>query len=161
MEPLTKEEILSSFPQKLRKKVKLSHLELDKINWENLDFLGWIHPSGHLGYLVYPFPQGPRGLVLERTQLIRTKGVRMCSFCYILHPASGVRLFTYRIPNKRITVGNYFCADLQCSLYIRKIKNNNIAQLNESLTIEQKIERLRKNIEKFFALIDGKIYSKI
>lgn len=49
MRQLTQEEILLSFPKKERNKVKLP--DLDSIKWEHLDFLGWTHPSGHLGYV--------------------------------------------------------------------------------------------------------------
>jgi hypothetical protein len=153
MRILSKEEIILSFPSKERKKVKLPDLE--KINWENLDFLGWIHPSGHLGYIVYEFQNGVlRGMVLERTPITLGRGARMCSLCYTLNTASQIRLFTYRIPGKNITIGDYFCADLQCSLYIRKIKEPFLAQMQENLTIHQKIERCKKNLEKFFRIID-------
>ena len=26
--------------------------DLTKIAWQDLDFLGWVHPSGHLAYIV-------------------------------------------------------------------------------------------------------------
>jgi len=156
MKPLSKEEILLSFPKKFREKISFKYLELDKIDWDNLDFLGWVDPDENLGYLVYPFPQELRGLVLESNQSIGSGGIKMCSFCYTLHLPSGVRLFTYKIPNKKITIGNYFCSDLQCSLYLRKIKLSGITQMSESLSIEEKIERCKRNIEDFFKLIDKK-----
>ena len=157
MRPLSREEILQAFSKKERKKVKLP--EIDEIDWENLDFLGWIHPSGHLGYVVYEFPSGLRGIILERSTSVVGHGIRMCSWCYTLNTASKVRLFTYRIPGTNITIGNYLCADLQCSLYIRKLKEPLVAQMQESLTISQKIERCKQNVEKFFNKID-EIYNK-
>jgi len=148
MRVLTKEEIVSSFPIKERKKLKI--LDLQKINWELLDFLGWIHPSGHLGYIVYEFPYSLRGVVSERNQKLIGNAVKMCSLCYTIHNHTNVRLFTYKIPNSNITIGDYFCADLQCSLYIRKIKDPMVARIEENLTISQKIERCKTNLEKFF-----------
>jgi hypothetical protein len=154
MRVLTKEEIILSFLPKERKKVKLPDLGI--IDWANLDFLGWIHPSGHLGYIVYEFQNGLlRGIVLERTQVTLGKGARMCSLCYTLNTASQIKFFTYHIPGKNIVVGDYFCADLQCSLYIRKIKEPLLAQMQENLTIYQKIKRCKKNLEKFFRIING------
>jgi len=159
MKPLTKEKILFSFPPKERRKVKIPNLE--KVDWENLDFLGWVHPSGHLGYIVYEFPNGLiRGIVLERSPVALGRGARMCSLCYTINTASQIRLFTYRIPGTNITIGNYFCADLQCSLYIRKIKEPILAQMQESLTISQKAERCKKNLEEFFLIIDKIIHQK-
>lgn len=155
MRPLNREEILSVFSKKERRKIKLPELEL--INWENLDFLGWIHSSGHLGFVVYEFRNKLRGIVLERNPHAIGSGVRMCSWCYTLNTASGVRLFTYQIPNTKITIGNYICADLQCSFYIRGIKETGIAQMQENLSVSKKIQRYRKNIENFFSIIDEKI----
>jgi hypothetical protein len=151
MRPLTKEEILQVFSEKERRKLKLPDLE--KIDWENLDFLGWIHPSGHLGYVVYEFPSGLRGIVLECSTNVFGQGIRMCSWCYTLNIASRVRLFTYRVPNTNRTIGDYLCADLECSLYLRNLKKP-LTQMQETLTMNDKIKRCKKNIEKFFAIID-------
>jgi hypothetical protein len=152
MRTLTKEEIISAFPVKERKKVKI--LDLQTIDWEVLDFLGWIHPSGHLGYIVYEFPLGLRGIVLERNPKPLGQNVGMCALCYTIQNASNIRLFAYKIPNSNITIGDYFCADLQCSLYIRKIKDPMVARIEENLTTSQKIERCKINLEKFFSRID-------
>lgn len=154
MRPLTTKEILSAFSKRERKEIKLPDLEL--IDWENLDFLGWIHPSGHLGFVVYEFPTRVRGIVLERNTQASSGGIRMCSWCYTLNIASGVRLFTYQIPKTKITIGDYLCADLQCSLYLRGIKKTDITQMRESLSVSEKIQRCKSNIEKFFLLIDEK-----
>ncbi len=155
MKPLTREEILLSFSKKERKEIKFPDLE--SIDWDNLDFLGWIHPSGHLGYVVYELPTRLRGIILERNSGIASTGIRMCSWCLTLHFSSGVKLFTYKIPNSNITIGDYICADLQCSLYLRGIKKTGISPMQETLSIEEKIERCRRNIEKFFLFIDEKI----
>ena len=133
MRQLSKEEIASSFHYKERKKVKLP--ELEKINWEVLDFLGRVHPSGHLGYIVYEFPLGLRGIVLERNLKPISEGTRMCTLCCTVHKASNIRLFTYRILHSNIIIGDYFCADLECSLYIRKIKDPMVARIEENLTV--------------------------
>lgn len=152
MRPLTKEEILSLFS---KKEIKIPDLSL--IDWENLDFLGWVHPSGHLGFVVYEFSGKPRGIILERSSHSIGSGIKMCSWCHTLHTSSGVKLFSYRIPKSKITIGDYICADLQCSLYIRGIKKTNISQMPENISLEKKIQRCRKNIEYFFSIIDEKI----
>lgn len=77
MKPLTTKEILSAFSKRERKEIKLPDLEL--IDWENLDFLGWLHPSGHLGFVVYESPTRVQGIVLERNTQPSSGGIRMCS----------------------------------------------------------------------------------
>jgi hypothetical protein len=63
MEPVTKNEILDAFEEE----VDDLHLpDLKSINWEALDYLGWVHPSGHIGYvlLVSPRDGNLRGIIL-------------------------------------------------------------------------------------------------
>ncbi len=165
MEKLLKEEILSLFAKKSRRKLYLPNLE--NIDWENLDFLGWIHPSGHLGYIVYEFENNLIGLILERNRPLQSSGIKMCSLCYSLHMSSGVRLFTYKI-DKNNSIGDYFCTDSQCSLYIRGIKkvgNENdstiLGQMPESITLEEKIKRLKDNLNSFIKRIkENKFYER-
>ena len=42
--------------------------DLSVIEWADLDFLGWVHPSGHLGYIATRSPNDGRlrGIVLRR-----------------------------------------------------------------------------------------------
>ena len=47
------------------------------------------------------------------------------------------------------TVGAYLCTDLACSLYARKLKRPDRAQPEETLTVEQRIERVRTNLDHF------------
>jgi hypothetical protein len=155
MRTLTKKEILSSFSKESRKKIFLPNL--DSIDWENLDYLGWIHPSEHLGYIVYELFGKLQGLILERNPKPPPTGkIKMCSWCYTLNFSSNIRLFTYQIPNKKISIGNYICANLDCSLYIRGIKKTYVTQMPETLTLSEKIERLHRNLKNFFELINEK-----
>lgn len=48
------------------------------------------------------------------------------------------------------SVGLYICADLDCSLYVRgRKKAAPGGRMEESLTVEQQIERLRGNLDAF------------
>jgi hypothetical protein len=42
-----------------------------------------------------------------------------------------------------------FCADLQCSLYVRGLLSTDNAQFYETTTVERKIERLLEGIDRF------------
>ena len=47
-------------------------------------------------------------------------------------------------------MGLYICADLDCSLYVRgRKKAAPGGRMEESLTVEQQIERLRGNLDAF------------
>jgi len=152
MRKLTKEEILLTFTPRVRKKIILPSLE--EIVWDQLDFLGWVHPSGHLGYVVYNSPSlGIKSLFLHRAIPKWGRGVRMCSWCNTMRPFREVALFsTTRLYNIERSIGDYICADFGCSLYVRG-KPLNIAQMGETISVKEKIQRLHRNIEKFFLLV--------
>jgi len=150
MRKLSKEEILSSFSKKQRRKVKIP--DLKNIQWEDIDFLGWIHPSGHLGYIVYNFKSSLVGLVLSRTKPSNpSKRAIMCHLCKTVHSTSfGVLLFTVQsYCNPKNESGNYICADLQCSLYVRGIKFASANQMPETISKDDKIIRLIEGVEEF------------
>ena len=67
MEPVTKNELLDAFEEDVG---DLPLPNLSSINWEVLDYLGWVHPSGHNGYvlLVSPRDGNLRGTVLSRSR---------------------------------------------------------------------------------------------
>lgn len=54
------------------------------------------------------------------------------------------------------SVGAYMCSDLACSLYVRGKKDAGIgARLNESLTLEEQIQRTVGNLAAFIARVTG------
>lgn len=152
MEPLARATILASFPKKQRKLVELPNLE--ETDWAALDFLGWRHTSGHLAYVVYEQEDRIRGLVLRLTPSGGTHQC-MCSWCMTVHQGGGVALFTAEASGTHRIHGVYVCANLQCSAYVRGSKRPNGCQMRETIGREQRIARLRSNMERFFRLVDG------
>lgn len=152
MKALNSEEILSSFSAKERKLVKLPNLI--QVEWNDLDFFGWIHPSGHLGYIVYELDHEMRGMVLEKTNTSSHKP-KMCSICLTVHSGSHVNLFSAKsAKNKNRSLGLYMCHDLKCSLYVRcKKVPTNRNQMMETITRDKKIERLINGLERFMRKI--------
>lgn len=78
----------------------------------------------------------------------------MCSLCLTTHPGNGVSLTTAakagRAGREGNSVGLYICADLDCSLYVRgRKKAAPGGRIEESLTVEQQIERLHGNLDAF------------
>lgn len=155
MEPLTREVILASFPPRQRKRVELP--DLDGVDWECLDFLGWTHSSGHLAYVVYQKDRMVRGVVLSKTRPSGTLKSRMCSWCMSIHRGGGVTLFAAeKSRDKNRIHGEYVCANLGCGDYVRGTRKPDGCQMNENLDHEAAIARLRGNVERFFRAVHGK-----
>ena len=54
------------------------------------------------------------------------------------------------------TVGQYFCADLACSLYVRgKRRTAAAGDFDETLSVPEKIARTRANLSAFLATVTG------
>ncbi|MEU1128080.1 FBP domain-containing protein [Streptomyces sp. NPDC005899] len=130
--------------------------DLDEQPWDDLDFLGWRDLSapdrsylvtelhGELTGVTLRFPSQQRGF-LHRS---------MCSVCLTTHPGNGVSLMTARKRGQAgrdgNSVGIYICTDLDCSLYVRGRKlPASGRRFEESLTVEQQIERTRDKLTAF------------
>ncbi|MFH8614893.1 FBP domain-containing protein [Streptomyces sp. NPDC017979] len=161
MEPLSDQEIRASLVNCTKGEAKRLRLPLDfaELPWPDLDFLGWIDPGAPLrAYLVVPQPTGALlGLALRAPSTKNTSAFKssICDFCITSHASSGVTLFAAPLAGPRgregSTVGAYVCADLACSLYVRAKRTPKLRTLRteESLTPEQKIARLTKNLTTF------------
>jgi FBP C-terminal treble-clef zinc-finger len=167
MDALTEAELRDSFVNCTKGEAERINLPgpLDEIFWEQLDFFGWRDPKAELrAYIVLPWTSGPVGIVLRRPQhrgksLVRSS---MCSICLTVHTASGVSHFVAakagaagRAGN---SVGNYICADLQCSGYVRGfLKSDAAITMEESLDPGEKILRLRAKLEGFARSVLGEV----
>lgn len=130
--------------------------DLDERPWEDLDFLGWSDLSApDRSYLVTERDGGLIGVALRHSTGRRGYLQRsMCSLCLTTHPGSGVALMTARKagPAGRPgnSVGTYICTDLACSLYLRgKKKTGASGRLEESLTLDEQIERTKGHLSGF------------
>ncbi|MEE1796579.1 FBP domain-containing protein [Streptomyces sp. BE308] len=136
--------------------------DLDERRWDDLDFLGWRDLSapdrsylvtelrGTLVGITLRFPSHQRGF-LHRS---------MCSVCLTTHPGSGVSLMTARKRGQAgrdgNSVGIYLCTDLNCSLYVRGKKDPAPgARFEESLSLEEQIERTRNKLFAFLDTLSG------
>ena len=83
----------------------------------------------------------------------------MCSLCLTVHSTTDVALMVAPRPGAAgragNTVGAYLCVDLACSLYARGRKRPDRVQPEETLTPEQKVERLRVNLATFLRRVRG------
>lgn len=155
---MTERDIRTSFVNCSKGEAKRLSLPRDLADrpWDELDFLGWRDPAApDRAYLVAERADRPVGVVLRspaRRHDHRRQAV--CSLCLTGHPVHGVSLMTApkagQAGREGNSVGTYLCADLACSLYVRGHKVPEAgARFEESLTIEEQIERTRANLADF------------
>ena len=86
------------------------------------------------------------------------KKTSMCSICLTAH-TGGVTLMvaprTGKAGQQGNTVGDYFCSDLACSLYVRGLKavRGLGGRPPERLTLEEKVDRTMTHLAAFIAKV--------
>jgi len=153
--PLQRDQLISAFTAEDRQKLSLP--ALDKVQWTNLDFLGWCDRAGDKAFLVIE-GEGIAGMALERTAIrANTAKSYMCSICRTVHGPRGIAMFTHRSRDGAgyNTLTDMFCGNLQCSLYVRGILRPDIMQLHETVSVDRRIERLHAGIDRFLANISA------
>ncbi|MEQ8144920.1 FBP domain-containing protein [Streptomyces sp. OP7] len=158
MRALTEQDIRGSFINCSKGEAKRLNVPRDLAErpWDDLDFLGWRDPGApDRSYVVVERQEGLVGVAMrfqpaQRGFLHRS----MCSLCLTTHPRGGVSLMTARkagpAGREGNSVGAYMCTDLACSLYLRGLKVPETgARFEESLTLEQQIDRARGNLLAF------------
>lgn len=158
MEPLTEKQVRASFVNCTRGEAARLRLpaQLEATPWPDLDFLAWVDPRAPLqGYLVVPTADRLVGVQLRRNQGgDGPRRTRMCSLCLTTHPGAGVSLMVAprsgRSGREGNSVGVDVCADLDCSRYVRGlVPVPTLSRLHETLTVDERVARLRRNLETF------------
>jgi hypothetical protein len=132
--------------------------------WEDLDFLGWRDPKAHeRAYLVVETGDRFTGIELRRASAAgKARGftsTSLCSFCHTAHTGGGVALLSARrsgaAGRQGNTVGQYMCADLSCSLYVRGKKQTLLGggSLDDGIPLEKKVARIRAKLDAFVASV--------
>ncbi|MPQ99555.1 FBP domain-containing protein [Modestobacter sp. I12A-02628] len=127
MRALTEKEIRRSFVNCSRSEAAGLTLprDLDDVPWEDREYLGWRDPKAPLrGYAVLWHDDGPVGIALRAAESsMSSRTAAMCLLCQSTLSGGEVSLFTARrsgpAGRNGDTVGQYICADLQCSQRIR------------------------------------------
>ena len=160
MRPITESEIRRSFVNCSKGEAKRLDVpkNLEEQPWDDLDFLGWRDPGApERGYLVAERHDGSLVGIVLRAAPGTFRGFTsrsMCSLCLTTHTSGGVALMTARRTGEAgrqgNTVGQYLCTDLACSLYTRGKKQTAAgADLDETLSVEEKIGRTQVNLTAF------------
>jgi hypothetical protein len=167
MEPISESEIRRSFLNCSKGEASRVKLPPDFAGtpWSDLDFLGWIDPGApQRAAIAVPGPDGVRSLMLRRAD--RSAGgsaVRssMCQVCLTTHASGGVSLFTAAragaAGRNGNSLGEYLCADLACSLYLRgkRQPRARLVKYEETRTVNEKIERAMDKLAGFVDRVAG------
>jgi len=155
--PLTESQIRTSFVNLTGGEAKRANLPTDlaTTSWTELDYLGWRDPkSPQRGYLVAEHDGVLRGIGLRLAA--HTAGPRktMCSLCMTVGDVTlMVAARAGRSGQAGNTVGTYVCTELVCSLYARDKLRPRGEIARETMAVEQKIQRLRGNLDEFVARV--------
>lgn len=151
MRPVSEEEIRELFSDE-KETPPIPNLEY--VDWGVLDYFGWIHPSGHRGYVIAPLADENdlRGIVLRR--VLGESGrprMEMCGWCNHVHKRGGTAMFSVvvRGSDERRTIGNRMCRNLDCSLRIRNLASDPPTYMMETIDLKSKIHRLQNSIYRF------------
>jgi hypothetical protein len=152
LEALTNKDLQDAFK---RKNLGDYHIpKLEHVDWGVLDYFGWIHPTGHTGYVAMPIQKQMQGLVLKRmTNHGSRPRTHMCSWCHHVYRSRGTAMFSSVVAGSdgRRTIGNYICRNLDCSLRIRNLTSDPPTYLPETIHIDRKSIRLRIAVSAFMA----------
>jgi hypothetical protein len=158
MRSITEPEIRASFVNCSKGEASRMNLPRDfaDLAWADLDFLGWRDPGApERGYLVAESEGRLIGVSLRvgggsgRGFTARS----ICTICKTTRTGGGVTLMSARRAGESgrngNSVGQYICADLACSLYVRGKKVSAGTLLDETLTLDARIKRARTGLDGF------------
>lgn len=161
MHPLTEPEIRAAFVNLTKGEAKRLKVPRDLAQqpWDDLDYFGWRDPQSiGRAYLVAPAGDRVVGVALRApTATVGAVRTSMCSLCLTVR-SGGVALMVAPRAGKAgqqgHTVGTNICSDLACSLYLRGKLQTGTPSMHETLTVEQRVDRLVGNLESFLARVD-------
>ncbi|MAI41517.1 MAG: FBP domain-containing protein [Candidatus Azotimanducaceae bacterium] len=127
--------------------------DVSVIEWNNLDYLGWVHPSGSQAYVVLVSPETGRlaGGILNRTLRVSIRQrFEMCSWCHHVHRYNGTAMFTLSVKGTRGRhyIGKVLCKNLDCSLRIRNLIEPS-SYMTETLYTEARVWRMQKSMHRW------------
>lgn len=157
MQAATQEDIEASFGS-WGEQEDLFVPKLERIDWDAQDFLGWVHPGGHRGYLVHwsPVDGELRGTMLRRSRWAGKKPrVEMCAWCHHVHDSGGTAMFSVSLKGSggRHIFGNVVCANLDCSLRIRNLIGAP-PWAGETMYLPARIWRMQRKMHKWLRKAD-------
>jgi hypothetical protein len=152
LEPLDEHQVKQLFPRAQARELGMPNL--DYVDWGILDYFGWIHPGGHMGYVVMPIHGELRSLRLRRTLSSSARPrTHMCSWCHHVYRGRGTAMFSTYVQgsDERRLIGNHICSQLDCSLRIRNLTSDPPTYMPETIELARKVQRLENAVVAFMA----------
>ncbi|GAB2528473.1 FBP domain-containing protein [Paramicrobacterium agarici] len=156
MIPLTENQIRSSLVNATkRERNQLTLPDLDTLDWDARDFLGWRDAKfPKLGYVVTVIDDEPVGVLLKLADG-RTLTRPQCSWCEDVHLPNDVVFFVAKragdAGRKGDTVGTLACAEFQCNVNARKRPRTAYVGFDVEAAKQQRIDAMRNNVTRFVA----------
>jgi hypothetical protein len=146
-----KEFVESLFSKKERKKLWILPAITNKeIDLEQEKVVTWLHPSGHMGYVIYNDGKNISAFMMDRlTEKSESGKASMCSWCLSVKPAAQISLFS-RKTSENTSNSIMLCSDLDC---LHSISNPGMHAVRETLSSDEKKERYFKNLHDYVRMM--------
>lgn len=154
MIPLTEKQIRASFVNASKREAAQATLpDLDTLDWDRLDYLGWRdRKSAQLGYVVAEIDGTPVGVLLRQADA-KPRSRAQCSWCEDVQLPNEVVLFSAKRAGNAgrngNTVGTLVCANFECPVNVRR--RAPLAYIGFDLEAEKvrRIAALREHVTNF------------
>lgn len=157
MIPLTASTVTASFANASRKVVSDVTLPpgFDTIDWDRVDYLGWIDPKmKRRAYVVVPVDGEPVGVVLRQADASPGRRAQ-CSWCRDVKLPNEVLLYSAQragaAGRNGNTIATWICAEFQCSVNVRKLPSMAYIGFDVAAARQERIEMLQARSAGFVA----------
>lgn len=150
MEPITREQFFDiTRSLKLRLRRELRFVPEEVRDWESRDFLAATNRARSEGALIVPFLDKvvPFKLNVRKPNAAGKIQPVVCDICATWQRGSDSAIIT--LEHQKSSVSFLCCADLLCSLHVRDetaAAKRSRTQLRESISVEQRVERLQMKL---------------
>ncbi|WP_159793051.1 FBP domain-containing protein [Puerhibacterium puerhi] len=159
MTPLTEKQIRASFVNASKREAAQATLpDLDAVDWDRIDYLGWRDRKAPLAaYAVLEIDGEPVGVLLRAADPSgRTRRKSLCAWCEDVVATDDVTLYVARrggaSGRQGNTIGTLICTDFVCSANVRRTPTSaeagNDATMRE-LIVERRVAGLRERSRRF------------
>ncbi|WP_439593386.1 FBP domain-containing protein [Microbacterium sp.] len=154
MRPIDDARIRASFLNaSQRERAQLTLPDLDALDWDTLQFLGWRDPKfDNLGYVVLELDGVLAGVILRRFSRAPNSRAQ-CSWCNDIELPNEVVLFNTKrtgdAGRKGDTVGTLVCANFECNRNARKRPREAYLGFDVEAARQRRIDTMRENVERF------------
>jgi hypothetical protein len=154
MLPISEKAIRASFVNtSLKERNSITLPDLETVNWETIDYLGWRDPKlPLLGYAVVELDGAPVGIMLRKAEgTLRSRP--QCAWCEDVLLPNDVVLFSAKrtgpAGRNGNTVGTLVCANFECSANVRRRPPMAYIGFDVEAAREARIASLQERVRNF------------